>query len=349
MDRRQYRPGLDGRATTMDRRRWLLSAAGVAAVALWSGRAGAQAVPPGDAAGAGDAAEPFETLEFDWTDAPRDRPVPVRLYLPQGAAAPRERLPLVLFSHGIGGSRRGYGWFGRHLAAHGVASLHLQHVGSDRQLWKGRLLDVPARVQGALHEREAIARALDLRFALDRLLQGVHGPRVDRRRIVAAGHSYGAHTTLLAAGARVERGGQPVALAEPRLAAAIVISAPPFFGDADPHRGLAGVTLPTLHVTATEDVIRIPGFWSEAADRLQVFEATGSARKWLAVYRGGSHSMFTDRATTGGATLNPQVKAATQALVLAFLHCVFDGDEDALARWPQRHAAILERFAEVRA
>jgi hypothetical protein len=104
------------------------------------------------------------------------------------------------------------------------------------------------------------------------------------------------------------------------------------------------VTVPTLHVTCTDDVIRIPGFWSGFEDRLAVFEATGSARKWLAVYEGGSHSIFTDRGGTGGAVLNPRVKQATRELALAFVRGVFDGDERALAQWPQRHAGILARF-----
>jgi len=75
-----------------------------------------------------------------------------------------------------------------------------------------------------------------------------------------------------------------------------------------------------------------------------VFDAVGSARKWLAVFEGGSHSIFTDRAGTGGPTLNAQVKAATRELSLAFLRGVFDGDETELQRWPQRHAALLARF-----
>lgn len=336
MVRRSAAAGRDGGVVMMDRRRWLCAAAGLLAASAWPVRAG----EPADRVEAG----AFDTLEFDWVDARRERPVPVRLYLPQAAG----RLPLVVFSHGMGGSRRGYSWLGRHLAAHGIASLHPQHVGSDRQLWtQGNLLEIAGRVQDALREREAVERVHDLRFALDRLLGGELGARIDRRRIVAAGHSYGANTTLLAAGARVERDGRAVELGEPRLAAAIVISAPPFFGQGDPRRVLGGVTLPTLHVTATEDVIRIPGFWSDAADRLELFEATASPRKWLAVYRGGAHSMFTDRATPGGALLNPQVKAATQSLALAFLHRVFDGDDEALADWPRRHAALLARFDAV--
>ena len=285
----------------------------------------------------------FDTLDLDWADAGRQRAVPVRLYLPQpyGLSVP---LPLVVFSHGIGGSRRGYTWLGHHFARHGIASLHLQHVGSDRALWTGSVFGIFDRLQGAAQDGEAVARVQDLRFALDTLLAGDLAGRFDTRRIAAAGHSYGANTTLLASGARVQRGGGLVDLADDRVRAAIVISAPPFYGEDDPSRILASVGVPSLHVTATEDVIRIPGYFSAAEDRIKVYEATGSARKWLAVYEGGSHSMFTDRQGTGGATLNPRVKVATQGLVLAFLRDVFDGDQAALAAWPRQHAGLLARF-----
>ena len=288
-----------------------------------------------------DEAAPFETLDLDWADARRQRPVPVRLYLPQT----REPLPLVVFSHGIGGSRRGYSWLGQHFARHGIAGLHLQHVGSDRDLWTGSLFSVIGRLQGAAQDAEAMARAQDLRFALDTLLTGELAPRFDASRIVAAGHSYGANTALLASGAREEREGRVVALRDERVRAAIVISAPPFYGEAEPRRILQAVTVPSLHVTCTEDIIRIPGYYSGAEDRVAVFDATGSTRKWLAVFAGGSHSMFTDRGGSGGATLNPQVKEATRALALAFLQTVFDGDDAGLRLWPQRHAAILARFS----
>jgi dienelactone hydrolase len=258
----------------------------------------------------------------------------------------------MVFSHGIGGSRTGYRWLGEHMASHGIASLHLQHVGSDRQLWTGgSIFDVVGRLQAAAQDGEAINRALDLRFGLDTLLASSLAARIDARRIVAAGHSYGANTTLLAIGARVERQGRVIDLREPRVKAAVVISAPPFYGDGDPHKILASVAVPSLHVTATEDIIRIPGYYSGAEDRVAVFDATGGPRgpnKWLAVYEGGSHSMFTDRAGTGGVTLNPQVKAATQALVLAFLREVFDGDASELGAWPQRNAALLARFVPPR-
>jgi dienelactone hydrolase len=290
---------------------------------------------------------PFEVMEFDWADAKRERPVPVRLYWPNGVS-PSASVPLVVFSHGIGGSRRGYRYLGEHWSSNGIASLHLQHVGSDRNLWLGNPFGLVGRLQGAAQEREAIERPRDLSFALDTLLASPLGERIDAKRIVAAGHSYGANTTLLAAGARVQREGRSVELHDERLAAAIVLSAPPFYGEGDPARILGAVQLPTLHVTATGDIIRIPGYYSGADDRIAVFEAVGGRHKALAVFGGGSHSMFTDRAGTGGNELNPRVKQATKELSLAFVQSTFgQGSPRALAQWVERHRAILARHEGV--
>ena len=292
----------------------------------------------------------FTVHEFDWIDASRQgRSVPVRLDLPHAASASATAsataaAPVIVFSHGIGGSRRGYSYLGQHWASQGYASLHLQHVGSDRGVWTGNPFAMFFRLQSAADESEAVARVHDLRFALDRLLASEFAPRLDAKRIAAAGHSYGANTALLAAGAQVRRNGLVMDLHDARVRCAIIISAPPFYGETDTPAILGPISVPTLHVTATDDVIRVPGYFSPASDRLAVFEATGGATKVLAVFAGGSHSMFTDRAGTGGIEFNPQVKAATQALSVAFLRQVFEGEPLALRQWPQRFAALLARF-----
>jgi dienelactone hydrolase len=285
-----------------------------------------------------------QVIDYDWTDVGRARAVPVRLYWPSNLDA-GQAAPLVVFSHGIGGSRRGYSYLGRHLAAHGIACLHLQHVGSDRELWFGNPLGMISRLWDAANEREVIERVRDLGFALDQLLEHTQpGRQIDRDRIAAAGHSYGANTVMLAAGARLLRGGRTVELRDPRIKAALLISAPPFYGEADLAQILASLTLPSLHITATEDVIRIPGYYSPASDRLAVFDAIGSPAKALAVFEGGSHSMFTDRAGTGGIQLNPLVKSATKELALAFLRSVFDGKDDDLRQWPLHHRDLIARW-----
>jgi dienelactone hydrolase len=310
--------------------------------ALLAGPARAQqpeaaAVPPAAAA------EGYSTRDLEWLDTARERRVPVRLYLPDAARA-EAPVPLVVFSHGIGGSRSGYSYLGRYWASQGYASLHLQHVGSDRNVWAGNPFELVSRLQGAAQEAEAVDRVRDLSFALDQLLRSELAPRLDGQRIVAAGHSYGANTTLLAAGATVQRNGVLLSLRDERIKAAIVLSAPPFYGEASVQEILGPIRVPSLHVTATEDVIRIPGYYSGAQDRVAVFDATGSPRKTLAVFNGGSHSIFTDRAGSGGQQLNQQVKAATRELSLAFLNSVFKGDERALAAWPGQFAGIVARY-----
>lgn len=311
-------------APGLSRRRLLL---GVAAAGL--------AGPAFSAAGV---AEP-RVLDFDWTDAPRQRPVPARLYLPA-----QQRGALVVFSHGIGGSRLGYSYIGRHLARHGVASLHLQHVGSDRSLWGGNVLQMAARLRRAISAEEAMARARDLSFGLDWL--AAQDLPFEVSTIVAAGHSYGANTSLLVAGAQVDGPARLPTLRDPRVRAAALLSAPPFYGVPDLAGTLGPVALPSLHITTREDEIRIPGYESPASDRVAVFEAIGSRPKALAVFAHGSHSIFTDRITASdGPELNAAVKQATQDLLLAFvqgleLPQIGAGLEGAA----QRHRQSLARF-----
>jgi len=312
------------------KRRLLLAGLGLVSIAV---RAREDLLPADGAASAVPLG--WRAEDWDWTDEARQRAVPVRIYWPRMADAP---VPLVVFSHGIGGSRRGYSYIGQHLASQGIASLHVQHIGSDRQLWFGSVLKLPSRLKEAAQTGEALDRVKDVRFALDRLL-AEQGGRIDPQQLVMAGHSYGANTSLLLAGAAIPG---YEGLAEPRFKAAVFISAPPLHGVAHPEQALAAVRLPSLHITATEDVIRVPGFYSQAKERVQLFEQTGSERKWLAVFEGGSHSVFTDRSGTGGAIQNPRIKAATKALVADFVRSVFDSRVERLAQWHVQHKALLQ-------
>ena len=285
--------------------------------------------------------EAFENSYFDWIDNERRREVQAKLYMPR-SASPENPVPLIVFSHGLGGSREGYSYLGASWAAQGCASLHLQHAGSDRRLWQGNPFDLVARLQGAASEAEAIDRVRDLRFAIDQILAapGV-GSRLNARRIIAAGHSYGANTVLLASGAVFERSQGQMSYPETRLVGALVISAPPFHGEADAGAILRPIGIPRLHITSTGDEIRLPGYQSTYHDRVQMFSATGSPRKALVVFRDGAHSMFTDRLAPGGYDLNVQVKAATRDLSLAFFAEVLGEKSGAFEQGLTRHKDLI--------
>lgn len=289
----------------------------------------------------------FTAQTFEWHDAERKRAVPVRIYAP--AAATGES-PLVVFSHGLGGSREGYRYLGRHFASNGYIAVHIQHVGSDRQVWMGNPLGLLSRLSGAAQESEALDRVADVRFALDEILAGDWGARIDKERIVIAGHSYGANTAMLVSGAKVEREGRALVQADPRIRAAILISAPPFYGMRNSKAILQDIAIPTLHITSTDDDITIPGYRSGVDDRIDVFQSTAQksrAPKLLAVFKGGAHSMFTDRLGPGGQDLNPIVKTATRDLALQFANRVLNIAPTEIADWPKRHAPLVARFEQV--
>ncbi|WP_244473056.1 acetylhydrolase [Methylobacterium sp. Leaf100] len=300
----------------------MILAAGVGGV-LASRRAVALPAPP-----------VAKVIDFAWFDPTRGRAVPARLYWPAVATA-KERVPLIVFSHGLGGSRTGYSYLGEGWSAQGTASLHIQHVGSDQTLWEGNPLMLLSRLNGAADEHEAIERTRDVSFGLDQLLRrdNPFQAAVDRTRIVAAGHSYGANTTLILTGARVIRDGKSLGYRDLRFSASIVISAPPFYGETDLAGILASVDVPTLHVTTTEDTIRLPGRYSPVQDRIDVFSAIPTPHKALVVFRGGSHSVFTDRSLKNGGPLNPLVKRATAEVSLAFLDLVHRSDPAPLDEW----------------
>lgn len=265
-------------------------------------------------------AEPSSALHsvitLDWFDASRNRDVPARLFWPNSAY--EGNTPLVLFSHGIGSSDDGYTHLGKYWADHGIASLHVRHVGSDRSIWKGNLIQVVQQVVIATDDQEAVSRVADLRLALDSVLAGSFGTYIDRTRVVVAGHSYGANTAMLLAGARVERDGRILELGDSRIAAAILISAPPFYGASDLAPILGGISMPTLHVTTADDIIRLPGYGSGVEDRQRVFDAMGGD-KTFSVFDRGSHNVFTDRRYFDTAAVADGVKSTTQRLTLAFL------------------------------
>lgn len=283
-----------------------------------------------------------EQVSFNWLDQSRDRFVPALLFKP---ARQQKASALVVFSHGLGGSKERYAYLGQYWASHGYASLHVQHDGSDRKVWRGSRLMLPFRLMDAADSTEALARVQDVKFALDQLLASEHAADFDNQNIVMAGHSYGANTSMLLTGAQVEQDGEPVNLKDERIKAAILISAPPFYNEQSLDKVLAAVRIPTLHITTTEDEIRVPGYYSSPQDRIDVYQAMASHYKVLAVFSSGSHNIFSGwRGRNDSKPQQQVIKAATQALSAAFLKQITTEDSQAISLWAQQHQAILSQF-----
>ncbi|MEM9438771.1 MAG: dienelactone hydrolase [Pseudomonadota bacterium] len=120
-------------------------------------------------------------------------PFQVGALFPGARLAPDiERYPVVLLSHGTGGSPESLGWLARHLAAEGFIVLGAHHHGNTGS--------EPYRAEGFLCWWE---RAADLSFLLDTLeASGPFAGRLDFQNVRALGFSLGCHTALSLLGAR---------------------------------------------------------------------------------------------------------------------------------------------------
>ena len=141
-----------------------------------------------------------ETASYDWRDKTRESEVPVKIYYPRTGAG---RFPVIIFSHGLGGSREGYEYLGRHWASYGYVSVHLQHKGSDTEVWKGQATRWRRCAERA--DRPTLNRPKDVSFAIDQMEKlnsdkGRSHGRLDLERVGVAGHSFGAYTTLAVIG-----------------------------------------------------------------------------------------------------------------------------------------------------
>jgi predicted dienelactone hydrolase len=244
------------------------------------------------------AAEPsrfqVETAVYDWLDKSRDREVPVKMYFPK-AAGP---FPVIIFSHGLGGSREGYEYLGRYWAGHGYVSVHLQHKGSDEAVWKGNPRPAEALRKSVVDLRNSVNRPADVRFVIDELerlgrQKTPLGKKLDLTRIGMAGHSYGAWTTLAVAGeVFVGPLGTELSAPDPRVRAAIPMSAPvPQKNNLDQAYGK--IKVPCLHMTGTLDDSPIGE--TKAKERRLPFDHIRGADQYLITFNGGDHMIFSGR------------------------------------------------------
>jgi len=238
-----------------------------------------------------------------WHDTARNRDVPVRIRMPDGGA----KAPLILFSHGLGGSLDGGTLWAQAWADAGFVVIHLQHPGSDRSvlqsggggggkvrmLWRMRSGDIGGALRAAMTPEQLDARVADVKFVLDQIPARQNEgqcslARIDTAHIGMSGHSFGAHTTQALAGQNFAR--TTAATAEPRISASIAFSpSPPSMGS--DVQATAKMTRPFFTITGTEDTTPVASGVS-AADRERPFRAMPPGDKYLLVLKGATHADF---------------------------------------------------------
>lgn len=276
-----------------------------------------------------DAAASAGHFDTEVIDSSRSgRAIPLRIYLP----ASDLKAPVVLFSHGLGGSREGSSYLGRHWSARGYVAVFLQHPGSDESVWRGL---PPAQRLAALTKAgnldQFMQRVFDVTATLDQLEKwnrAAEHPlrsRLDLRHTGMSGHSFGAVTTQAVSGQATMRGLQQ--FTDKRIDAAIVMS-PSTPRQASAAVAFGKVDVPWLLMTGTRDTAPIGN--QDMTSRLAVFPALPDGGKYQLVLNEAEHSVFTDRALPGDAKpRNPAHHPAILALTTAFWDAWLKQDEAA--------------------
>ena len=228
-----------------------------------------------------------------WQDAARKRDIPVKIRWP-GAERYTGARPVVLFSHGLGGTREGGAIWGEAWADAGFVVLHLQHAGSDLPTVRASAMSLADRsgLRAAAGPQQLLARLGDVGFALDEIgrrykaQQGRWGD-VRPNQVGMSGHSFGAHTTLGMAGQKFP-GFDGVD--ETRLASFVAFSPSlPVVGDAA--KAFERLTRPLLSITGTRDQDVI-GNGSTPDKRIAVFSAVPPGGKGHLVLQDADHMTF---------------------------------------------------------
>lgn len=242
----------------------------------------------------------IKTLKTLWHDSARNRDIPVKIYFPVTSG----KYPVLIFSHGLGGTCEGYEYLGNHWSKNGYISVHIQHKGSDDEVWKDKPNPMESMRKATKDFDSIMNRPKDVTFAIDQIsilnkdekseLLG----KCDMARIGVAGHSFGAYTALASSG-RILVGplGGKINLTDPRVNACIAMSSPGSEKEKT-NSSYGNYSVPCLHMTGTEDDSPVAD--TKAADRRIPFDSIDKGDQYLVTFSGGDHMVFSGRSRKTG-------------------------------------------------
>jgi predicted dienelactone hydrolase len=170
-------------------------------------------------------AGPYRVLTIDQLvlhDAARNKDLPLKIYYPEGAGP----FPVIVFSHGLYGSKDAYWALAQYWASYGYACIHPSHADSRQDSGYHGTLRQAIADPGLWRSRpKDISFVIDSLAQIERLAPTLKG-KLDRSRIGVGGHSYGAYTAVAIGGATVQMPGakSPVSFADKRVRAIVVLS-----------------------------------------------------------------------------------------------------------------------------
>lgn len=264
------------------------------------------------------------------------------------APATGTNLPIVLFAHGFGSNLDGYAPLIDHWASHGFVVIQATHLDSRRF---NMAADDPHKPHLWRYRVQDMKRILDELDVLEASVPGLAG-RMDHRRIIAAGHSFGGQTAGILVGLRVTDPTTGVAedLSDSRLMASIQLATAgrggdeltPFAIESAPWlRGqdFSYITAPGLVVAGDKDEVplstRGPSWTTDP------YTLSWGNKSLLTIY-GGQHSLGGISGYDAAETTDedPSRVELIQQVTLAYLRHITGIDH---SDWEMAQAALTGR------
>lgn len=232
--------------------------------------------------------------------------VPVVMY-----PANTERcLGIALISPGAGGSENGYGYLAKHMSGLGYLAAVIGHQESGRQALRKNIMGHGLRggLEALITDPEAyLSRQMDIHSTRRYTRLQCTG-----KETILLGHSMGAATVMMLAGAQNKMGIQS------RDAFDLFVAlSPQGTGSIFPENAWRTIERPVLSITGTKDNELGAGSWES---RAEPFDNMPNGCKWLGVIDNASHMNFAGRGLSGSA------EKLTVKLIQSFIEAVHQGD-----------------------
>ncbi|HKD16344.1 MAG TPA: hypothetical protein VKG23_00655 [Thermoanaerobaculia bacterium] len=294
-------------------------------------------------------------------DSSRNREIPLRVTYPEGVRP----FPVIIFVPSAGATARSYDALARFWATRGFAVLVLAHADatSAKDLAADAVRESAADASPDPKAWETSVRDVEFVAAATGAIEArVNGLKLDDARIGVGGHSFGAFTAMLLAGATVDvsRKDKAKSFADPLPKAFLLLSPPGKGQQGLTEKSWGAVERPLMVVTGTRD----PGVKNQDASwRLDAYQLSRPGDKYAVFIEGASHLSLTGLAAEPGAappkvankTTPPDAEVAifrdVKAATLAFWEAYLKGDAsaraflagDGLAKESDNRAQVLRR------
>ena len=239
----------------------------------------------------------------------------------------QKRCPVIIFSHGLGGSRDGYAYLGHRWASYGILSV----APSTSRKRRGRLAreDSPAARTEVLLRRSCrisrhaspICSSSSTRLEKHVAENSPLGQMIDAERIGVGGHAFGALAALALAGQHASVLEMAETGPDRRIKAVLALSSPILFDGLDYEQAYEDIRIPVLHMTGTND--DSPVGPTRAPHRRIPFDNIHDADQFLITFSGADHLTFSghlrDRAAKDDPYFQSRIAAASTAFWLGYL------------------------------